>query len=511
MALTEEYGIPLSLLPADTRFHMEVERAPEAAGAPDTGAAVIRGVFPGTQEVLVDHLPNDGLGRWYRSRHVLDGWTASAWTEWFRAVPQRLYAQYKRIPWTPYTTPVVREETSTVRVITLTATPETATIRFRENGGKWIEAVGTITLRRVVTSSLTLEFYAILDGVEETLQKAHLDADEEPTIYGGNATENPAGYVDLDLDLDIDGDVVSWSVWARRVDAGAVAGWPRQSGQDNPDDDFLKLYRSTDLTGRFNFPGSNGDWYLIVRAYGHKGQWVEWTKKVSVAGTSTAQGALSNVQAAVSGANTRLTWDTNAEVEAGGHTVVVSEDDVDVVTQSANRDARTDAGSSSGVGVANVGGVDIAKDWVASGTAGAVQKTRKYVIKLYNAGAFVTSYPVSLTGWVDGSAGTAPTDTPGTPKQPTLGPAYADTSWTNTRTDLALEISWDYYVGEDGVETSTERRSQQYSLAAGTNMDRMDETSLPVGWVVKDARARVRYTNASGAGPWSSWSPWAIG
>lgn len=81
------YGIGLSLYAADPAYRVEIQRAPDLAGAPDVGNAATIDTVPGTQRTYFDQLPNDGLARWYRLRSTLDGETPSAWTVWVRGVP----------------------------------------------------------------------------------------------------------------------------------------------------------------------------------------------------------------------------------------------------------------------------------------------------------------------------------------------------------------------------------------------------------------------------------------
>ena len=78
-------GIVVGLLPLDPNFEVELQRAPESAGAPDLGNAVIIDRLPPiplTGLTYVDPLPVDGANRYYRCRAVRTGWTDGDWTPW---------------------------------------------------------------------------------------------------------------------------------------------------------------------------------------------------------------------------------------------------------------------------------------------------------------------------------------------------------------------------------------------------------------------------------------------
>lgn len=90
------YGVILHLTPNPTRLDLqfEVQRAPDLAGAPDTGNAVSLsstvGPFPGSGGRFIDALPNDGVKRWYRIRHVGDSVDPGTWSGWLGAAPYRI-------------------------------------------------------------------------------------------------------------------------------------------------------------------------------------------------------------------------------------------------------------------------------------------------------------------------------------------------------------------------------------------------------------------------------------
>lgn len=92
-----DVGVVVALYPSDPAYTIEIQRAPDSAGAPNTGAAasIVAGL-PGTQETYVDVLPPDGVQRWYRIRHTGNGDTASSWTDWRAAKPAQLPATLVR-------------------------------------------------------------------------------------------------------------------------------------------------------------------------------------------------------------------------------------------------------------------------------------------------------------------------------------------------------------------------------------------------------------------------------
>lgn len=83
-------GIVVTLVPGDTAYRMELERADDdGAGAPDEGTAeTLDADIASTETTYIDALPLDGTARWYRARHVPDG----DWTGWVSAVPGMLDA-----------------------------------------------------------------------------------------------------------------------------------------------------------------------------------------------------------------------------------------------------------------------------------------------------------------------------------------------------------------------------------------------------------------------------------
>lgn len=86
-----ESGIIVTAFPSDPAFLLEIERAPDVAGAADEANAVSLGsdIEP-SSPVLVDFLPLDGATRWYRARAGYPGASSSDWTCWKPGVPMVL-------------------------------------------------------------------------------------------------------------------------------------------------------------------------------------------------------------------------------------------------------------------------------------------------------------------------------------------------------------------------------------------------------------------------------------
>lgn len=75
-------GIVLQLLPSDSNFGAEVERALVASSSNGTTSLITWGAIPANGQLYIDALPLDGVLRFYRARAVADGWDPSAWTDW---------------------------------------------------------------------------------------------------------------------------------------------------------------------------------------------------------------------------------------------------------------------------------------------------------------------------------------------------------------------------------------------------------------------------------------------
>lgn len=83
-------GVPLALYPyPDPTYFMEIWRAPDSSGSPDTSNDEIVAVLPVGRAVFVDYVSGSGP-YWYRMRHIRPKATSSNYTEWIEAVPIRI-------------------------------------------------------------------------------------------------------------------------------------------------------------------------------------------------------------------------------------------------------------------------------------------------------------------------------------------------------------------------------------------------------------------------------------
>lgn len=81
------YGITLSVVPGDLAFQTQIQRATDSGFTANVTTVTI--LNPGDVE-HTDILPNDNVTRWYRARHVLQGYTAGNWTAGVSGVPRSL-------------------------------------------------------------------------------------------------------------------------------------------------------------------------------------------------------------------------------------------------------------------------------------------------------------------------------------------------------------------------------------------------------------------------------------
>jgi hypothetical protein len=139
-----KYGIIIGLFPVDTPgYGYEIERAPDNAGAPNTALSEFFYQPEGSQFFTDYDLPNDGLKRWYRVRHVRDGYSKSAPTCWVSAKPAEISGLIYGAP--DAVVPIVQEatsETATTGTLTLTILdPQcrivTVEMRIKSGTGNW--------------------------------------------------------------------------------------------------------------------------------------------------------------------------------------------------------------------------------------------------------------------------------------------------------------------------------------------------------------------------------------
>lgn len=87
---TLPYGIVLRIVPGDAALLVEIEQAPDSAGAPDTGNAHSLGTvgpFARQGGIFFARVRNDSATYWYRVRHVGINLNPGSWTSWKSGVP----------------------------------------------------------------------------------------------------------------------------------------------------------------------------------------------------------------------------------------------------------------------------------------------------------------------------------------------------------------------------------------------------------------------------------------
>lgn len=91
-------GIALALYPTDASLPMQIERAPDSSGSPDTVNAVTLALAPAGSRTFVDLAPSGPLWH-YRSRHVSPaGFGSTNWTRWHSARAKRLPSVLPNVP-----------------------------------------------------------------------------------------------------------------------------------------------------------------------------------------------------------------------------------------------------------------------------------------------------------------------------------------------------------------------------------------------------------------------------
>lgn len=104
-------GILLKVVPGSTAFGIELERAPDLAGAPNVGAAVDAAIFqpqPLTGTDYLDVMPIAAGQQWYRARHIANGYNPGNWTPWVAGTPVIVTAGQLQDTATPAVYPVIR-------------------------------------------------------------------------------------------------------------------------------------------------------------------------------------------------------------------------------------------------------------------------------------------------------------------------------------------------------------------------------------------------------------------
>lgn len=77
-----QFGLPRD----DASWGVEVQRAPDSSGAPDTGNAATREILPPGRDLFIDIVGAPGP-YWYRARTIRPKATEGAWTDWVGARP----------------------------------------------------------------------------------------------------------------------------------------------------------------------------------------------------------------------------------------------------------------------------------------------------------------------------------------------------------------------------------------------------------------------------------------
>jgi hypothetical protein len=404
----------------------------------------------------------------------------------------------------------VREMSATQRDVTLTANPATATINYRINGGTWQTAVGKITFSVDVSAAdQIIEWYSTTTlGTIEVTKRLVVDRDSAPNITSAVLTETPAN--NAHLELGFDDDVVSYRVWARRnaypTNSGTLASITTNTSGVTPEqplEKFLRYDSGMEKNALDWRAGGNGDgtstWYVVIRAYDDVGNFKQVIRSILINGAPPAVGALANVRAQ---SNTEsalryndVLWDHNATVEAGGYTVTVRENGVQVAI---GRDPKLEHTGTSVTAL--VGGFHLQKAGALPGDPGAQFITFNYEVDLRRTSdnALIATYTASLGDWFagggSGGGGAAPTEIPNT--LASFGEALqARGTWNNTNATAGIHLEWERWNGSAYV------LYQGYDLAAGT------ATHTQTGLIAGDIfRFRLRYYNGYGNGTYSAYS-----
>lgn len=407
----------------------------------------------------------------------------------------------------------VREISTTQRSVTISANPATATINYRVNGGSWNTVVGTVTfILDVQAMSQILEWYSTTTlGTIEEVKRLVIDQDSAPDITSAILTESTAN--NAHLELGFDDDVVMYRVWARRntypSPSGTLASLTVNSSGVTPEQPlnrFLRYDGGMETHSLDWRAGGNGDgtstWYVVVRAYDLAGRFKQVLRSILINGAPPAVGALSNVHAQ---SNTEgglryndILWDHNATVQAGGYTVTIRENGVQVVT---GRDPKLEHDGASAI--INYGGYHLQKAGANAGDPGAQYLTFNYEVDLRRTSdnALIATYTDSLTDWFasgGGGGGAAPTEIPNT--LASFGEQLqARGTWVNTNATANIHLEWQKWNGAAYVFHSA------FDLAP--NIATHTLTGLLAG---DQMRFKVRYYNGFGNGTYSADSAAAI-
>lgn len=405
----------------------------------------------------------------------------------------------------PRTAVTLKEETSTRRRLTLQTDPPTGRIYvqairassgtavptyLRTAGGTLDPASATTAERSAAGPALTLyvdlldatgedvlvQYYAVASSVTESLHQLRLDTDDAPEV-----TLSATGDANvLTVTATPDDDLVYWKLWARR------ASWPTTDGTETgmPLDSYLYLNGSQqDRT--VSWWAKEGTWYLLARAYDRAGAYTQASWSGDVSATASTAAALSAITTTrednATGADYHLlSWSHNAAITStSGHQVEILEGRTVKTTVDASLDAAEIE----------------TPEQKTSTEANAVFRQYDYTLRLLDSlGTVITSYPTSVSGYYDNGTVTVtpPSEVPDTPtlSVQTNGGYSVSATWGNTSEQWQIDFDW----GQNGT----------YGYATGTLAPSMNTLTQYYAADAIEADLRVRYTNAAGAGNWSS-------
>lgn len=385
---------------------------------------------------------------------------------------------------TSFTQDKITEE---IRRVTLTAVPGGATIHYRVNNGAWTDVVttpqeGSTSFTITLAGRTTLEWYATLGTqVEVPTKSISLDIGGVGSIEALELSEPRAGV--LRAVARLDDDIVLVEFYAK-------LGAPPRDASGTLDPLARKERPRRDATW-WESRVDPGTWYVTAVGTDSAGRQVETSGSWPVRGETMppldpALGVLAVQPIEIGGVwYHEVKWGLNSVVEAGGYTVTLYRNGVQLVT---GRDARRDANEAL-PGVPG-GGYRVAFIPASAEAPGAAFRTDTYELRLFdNTGADTNlRATTTISAWHQEEipAVQPPTETPTAPRivpGDVVGRLVA--SWSNS-TSWRVRIRW----YKDGVQYS------QSDLAQGVTADNEDFTAGAMG------DAQLQYFNAGGAGPW---------
>lgn len=427
----------------------------------------------------------------------------------------------------PYTIDTIRFVSTTRFSINLTTSPATSTIRYRLDpaapSDPWISvtnAAGSVTIGDgslanpyldCAMGDRVIEFYAVsTTGVVEPVHRRVIDSDTIAEILL-TLTEPQANV--LQIDATLDDDVLSWSVWAKRGSS------PIPVDAVDPDDTYRLInhwprHKSQIRTAAGGSGGGTADtWYVVARAYDFGGVWTQVEAQLMITGVGVA--SLSGVQTFFRGNPywlVGINWTPSAAIvaAAAGRYVIRTTANG---TQIDPNGATTDPTLGQVVDAQAVtffwnGPVAI----LGTIPPGSIYTPYTYVLELYDtsgggAPVLVGTYQVIDHYYLDPADPTDPTDTtPGSaPPTPTLATSTSGTlkvtaTFTGATTTDPIEVEFNF-------DPNASFAAGGGSLYETLTTHPPGVTATSVGYNAGDwIRARGRYTNSAGQGPWSSWS-----